>query len=153
MSLRTKSRIPASTSVTAARLVSMVSVSVPSVFSGRMAFIVVPLFALSAARVSPARRRQSGLGRRILAATWPRCGKGGPFVGFAVAYGYGSLNAAAPNFLVPHGEEREARGGRRCAPPREPCRPGSRSRASILRDALRWSAPQDEGESGPTSSS
>src|SRR3954451_13745479 len=58
MSLRTKSRIPASTAVTAARLVSMVSVSVPSVFSGRMAFIVIPLFALSAARVSPARRRQ-----------------------------------------------------------------------------------------------
>jgi hypothetical protein len=37
----------------------MVSVSVVSVFSGRMAFIVIPLFALSAARVSPARRRRS----------------------------------------------------------------------------------------------
>src|SRR6187402_755215 len=74
MSLRTKSRMPASTSVTAARLVSTVSVSavVASVFSGRMAFIVIPLFALSAARVSPARRRVSG--RCIRASDFDRNG-------------------------------------------------------------------------------
>src|SRR6478752_7234938 len=80
MSLRTKSRIPASTSVTAARLLSTSSVA--SISSERMvAFIGYSSVSHKRARTSPARRSgavTSGL--PILTASGPICGNAGSFL-------------------------------------------------------------------------
>src|SRR5450756_1261505 len=71
MSLRTKSRMPASTSDTAARLLSS---SVDSIFSERIAVIgCSPVSRLQRARMSPARRKlkQGHQGCRF----WPHRGQ------------------------------------------------------------------------------
>src|SRR3954453_1290612 len=147
MSLRTKSRMPASTSVTAARLVSMVSVSVPSVFSGRMAFIVIPLFALSAARVSPARRRQSGTRASDFGRNLAEVRQGRSIRGLCRGVWLRkSERGRRAELCRPHGEEREARGGRCCAPPREPCRPNCSTGGIILRDARKSALLRMRGE-------
>src|SRR3984957_3311049 len=79
MSLRTKSRMPASTSEAAARSVSSL---VDSIFSGRMAFIgCFPCFAsVASAGVPPHERCLTGpSGLPILAASRPICGNAGAF--------------------------------------------------------------------------
>src|ERR1700680_1522314 len=79
MSLRTKSRMPASTSETAARSVSS---SVESIFSERMAFIGYSPVSRLSERTSPARRKLAGpSGLPILTASRPICGNARSFLG------------------------------------------------------------------------
>src|SRR4051794_13937040 len=145
MSLRTKSRMPASTSVTAARLVSMVSVSVPSVFSGRMAFIVIPLFALSAARVSPARRRQSGTRASDFGRNLAEVRQGRSIRGLCRGVWLRESECCPRRRnQSPHGEERERAADGAAHRRENHAGPAVAAGASILRDARKRAPPDEE---------
>src|SRR6185437_14403380 len=127
MSLRTKSRIPASTSDTAAILLSTSPVSSDSIFG--MTFIIHPLFRVVTRECPPHDELQARLsGRRILTASRPSCGNAGSLPGYAVAQRV-RQNRGLPALLETRGPS--------IARVRGPERDGGSSRIAIALQAKR----------------